>query len=258
MSTDPLPQVSHDLTGTVALVTGASSGIGRRMALVLAGAGAEVAVVARRSDELGTLVGDIESRGGRAHAIVADLSEPASPERVVADCGDALGVPSILVNNAGMPDARRAHRMPTVLVDQVLSLNLRAPYLLSCAVARGLIEQGLPGRIVNITSMLAFHYAGEGAALYSVTKAALNRMTETLAVEWAKHRINVNAIAPGCVDTDLMAGMIERVGDVTADFPRHRLCAPAQLDGALLFLVAPTSETVTGTVVKVDDGQFHR
>jgi NAD(P)-dependent dehydrogenase (short-subunit alcohol dehydrogenase family) len=114
------------------------------------------------------------------------------------------------------------------------------------------------GRIVNISSMGAFSYAGGGAALYSITKAAIVRMTETLAVEWARFGINVNAIAPGAFASEMMDGMLQRVGDITRAFPRQRLGQPSQLDSTLLYLVSPASEFVTGTVVKVDDGQGSR
>jgi NAD(P)-dependent dehydrogenase (short-subunit alcohol dehydrogenase family) len=129
---------------------------------------------------------------------------------------------------------------------------------LACEVARRLIAAGTPGRIVNISSMGAFHYAGNGAALYSITKAAVNRMTEALAVEWVRYGINVNGIAPGAFRSEMMDGMIERIGDFTEHLPRKRLGDPAQLDSTLLYLVAPSSEFVTGTIVKVDDGQETR
>ena len=106
--------------------------------------------------------------------------------------------------------------------------------------------------------MGAFHYAGNGAALYSITKAALNRMTEALAVEWARYGINVNGIAPGAFRSEMMDGMIERIGDFTDQLPRKRIGDPAQLDSTLLYLVAPESEFVTGAVIKVDDGQGAR
>jgi len=115
-----------------------------------------------------------------------------------------------------------------------------------------------PGRIVNISSMGAYSYAGGGAALYSITKAAVNRMTEALAVEWARFGINVNGIAPGAFSSEMMDGMISRIGDITQAFPRHRLGDPAQMDSTLLYLVSPASEFVTGTVIKIDDGQGGR
>ena len=127
----------------------------------------------------------------------------------------------ILVNNAGIPDAQRAHKMSVELVDAVLDTNVRGPWLLACEVARRLIAAERPGRIVNISSMGAFSYTGMGAALYSVTKAAVNRMTEALAVEWARYGINVNGIAPGAFSSEMMDGMISRIGDITKGFPRN-------------------------------------
>jgi NAD(P)-dependent dehydrogenase (short-subunit alcohol dehydrogenase family) len=170
----------------------------------------------------------------------------------------AFGTVQILVNNAGIPDAQRAHKMSLELIDAVLDTNLRGPYVLSCEVARRLIDAKLPGRMVNIASMGAFHYTGTGAALYSITKAAVNRMTEALAVEWARFGINVNGIAPGAFSSEMMDGMLSRIGDFTQSLPRKRIGDPAQMDSTLLYLVAPSSEFVTGTVVKVDDGQGAR
>lgn len=259
MSIDPdSPASSLPLSGEVALVTGASAGLGRHFALTLARAGAAVAVAARRTDRLADLVAEIDGAGGRALAVALDVTDPAAIERAVETVATTLGTPTVLVNNAGMPDAQRAHRMSLELVDAVLATNLRGPWLLATEVARRLIDAGHAGSIVNISSMSAFHYTGEGAALYSTTKAAVNRMTEALAVEWARHGINVNAIAPGAFSSEMMDGMLERVGDITRAFPRRRLGVPEQLGSTLLYLVSPASEAVTGTIVKVDDGQTHR
>lgn len=246
------------LEDSVALVTGASAGLGRHFALTLARHRARVAVAARRTDRLHDLVAEIEVAGGQAYAVPLDVTDARAIERAVDAVEARYGVPDILVNNAGIPDARRAHKMPVELVDAVLATNLRGPWLLATEVARRLIAAGRPGRIVNVSSMSGFHYAGEGAALYSTTKAALNRMTEVLAVEWSRYGINVNALAPGAFASEMMDGMIERVGDVTAGFPRGRLGTPEQLASTLLYLVDPASEAVTGTIVKVDDGQTHR
>jgi NAD(P)-dependent dehydrogenase (short-subunit alcohol dehydrogenase family) len=111
---------------------------------------------------------------------------------------------------------------------------------------------------VNISSVGGFTYSGNGAALYSVTKSALVRMTEVLAVEWSRFNINVNAIAPGAFSTEMLDGMLERMGDFSQSFPRKRICDPAQLDSTLLYLVSPASDAVTGTCIKVDDGQGSR
>lgn len=255
---DPTPFAPPLLAGQVALVTGASAGLGRHFARTLAAAGASVAVAARRTGRLDELVAQIEADGGTAVAVELDVTDAAAVVAAVDACEARLGLVTVLVNNAGTPDAQRAHRMPLELVDRVLDTNLRGPWLLATEVGRRLVAAGQPGRIVNISSMSAFHYAGEGAALYSVTKAAINRMTEVLAVEWARHDINVNAIAPGAFASEMMDGMLERMGDVSAGFPRRRIGDPAQLDGTLLHLVSPASEAVTGTVVRVDDGQTHR
>jgi NAD(P)-dependent dehydrogenase (short-subunit alcohol dehydrogenase family) len=246
------------LTGQTALVTGASSGLGLRFAKVLASCGAKVALAARRLDRLEILATEIRAMGGQATAIQMDASDPERLMAAVGEAENALGLVTILVNNAGIPDAQRAHKMPLELVDKVININIRAPFLLSCEVARRLIAADKPGRIVNIASAAAYDYQGEGAALYSVSKAAVVRITETLAVEWARYGINVNAIAPGAFASEMMDGMLSRIGDMTQRFPRKRLGDPAQLDSTLLYLVGPASDAVTGTSIRVDDGQFGR
>ena len=259
MSDFPLPNASFDLTGEVALVTGASSGLGHRFAQVLAAAGAKVAVAARRTERLQALVQTIRAAGGQAEAFALDVTQDAQFVPMFNAIEVALGAsPGILVNNAGIPDAQRAHKMSVADIDRVLSVNLRAPWLLSCEFARRRIAAQRPGRIVNISSMAAYQYKGGGAALYATTKMAVVRMSEALAVEWAKFGINVNAIAPGAFSSEMMDGMLQRVGDITRGFPRSRLGDPAQMDSTLLFLVAPASEFVTGTTVRIDDAQGGR
>jgi len=254
----PLPNNSADLTGQVALVTGASSGLGYRFAKVLAAVGAKVAIAARRVDKLEALAAEIAAAGGTALPIEMDATDAGQLIAAVAKAEAELGVVTILVNNAGVPDAQRAHKMSIELIDQVLDVNVRAPFILSCEVARRLMAANKPGRIVNIASAAAFSYTGGGAALYSVSKAAVARIAETLAVEWARNDINVNAIAPGAFASEMMDGMLSRVGDITKHFPRQRLGDPAQLDSTLLYLVGPASDAVTGTVIRVDDGQDGR
>jgi NAD(P)-dependent dehydrogenase (short-subunit alcohol dehydrogenase family) len=247
-----------DLTGEVALVTGATAGLGRHFARTLAAAGASVAAVGRRGDRLDELVAEIEGAGGTALAIPADLTEGAALEAVVEAAEARLGLVTILVNNAGIPDAQLATRMSLELIDRVIALNVRAPFILAREVAKRLIAAKRPGRIINIASMAAFHSARAGSSLYATTKSAVVRMTEALAVEWAAYPINVNAIAPGAFRSEMMDGMIERVGDMSAGFPRKRLGDAADLDGTLLFLASSASAHVTGTCIKVDDGQYPR
>jgi NAD(P)-dependent dehydrogenase (short-subunit alcohol dehydrogenase family) len=254
----PLPDFSLNLSGQAALVTGASSGLGSRFAQILAACGARVALAARRLDRLEELATRIQETGGTAAAVQLDVTEADQMVGAVARAEAALGPVTILINNAGMPDAAHATTMSVDLIDKVLATNVRAPYILSCEVARRLIAAKLPGRIVNISSMTAFDYNGSGAALYSISKAAVVRMTEALAVEWAKFNINVNAIAPGAFHSEMMDQMLERVGEIAGRFPRGRMGRAPQLDSTLLYLVSPSSDFVTGTFIKVDDCQHAR
>jgi NAD(P)-dependent dehydrogenase (short-subunit alcohol dehydrogenase family) len=255
----PLPNAAHDLSGQIAIVTGASSGLGARFARVLAAAGAQVALCARRIDKLDALVAEITAAGGTARAFAIDVADQAQCLALAATVEAAMGGPvSILINNAGIPDAARAHKVTPELYNQVMAVNVNAPWLLSTSLAARRIADGKPLRIINIASMAAFEYGGHGAALYSMTKAAVVRMTEVLAVEWARHHINVNAIAPGAFASEMMDGMLTRMGDITQSFRRKRLGDPAMMDSTLLYLAAPASEAVTGTVIKIDDGQSNR
>jgi NAD(P)-dependent dehydrogenase (short-subunit alcohol dehydrogenase family) len=254
----PLPNASVDLTGKVALVTGASSGLGRRFAQVLARQGAKVAITGRRLDRLEALAAEIAADGGVAAPLQLDVTDTAQLLGLFERAEAALGPVDILVNNAGIPDAQRATKMSVELIDAVLGTNLRAPWILATEFAKRRLEAKLPGRVINIASMSAYSYRGEGAALYSVSKAAVVRMTEALAVEWSKFHINVNAIAPGAFASEMMDGMLERMGDISQHMPRKRLGDPAQLDSTLLYLCSPASDAVTGTSIKVDDGQGGR
>ncbi|MFC6197212.1 SDR family NAD(P)-dependent oxidoreductase [Ponticaulis profundi] len=258
MTDYPLPYASQDLTGQVALVTGATSGLGWRFSQVLANAGAKVVVGGRRKERLDELVALIQKNGGEAAAATVDMTDSESIIGFVEAGDKAFGTPTILVNNAGIPDAQRATKMPIDLIDRVFDTNLRGPFVLATEVARRLMDAKKPGRMVNISSAAAFLYSGEGAALYSVTKAGIVRMTEALAVEWARFNINVNAIAPGAFQSEMMDGMLERVGDISKGMPRKRICDPALLDSSLLFLCSSASEAVTGTVIRADDGQNPR
>ncbi|WP_377828073.1 SDR family NAD(P)-dependent oxidoreductase [Bradyrhizobium lupini] len=239
-------------------MTGAWSGLGVRFAKALARCGAHVALTARRLERLESIAEEINVAGGRAIPLQLDVTNADQLRSVVAEAERQLGPVTILVNNAGVPDAQHATKMSIDLIDLVLDTNVRAPYVLSCEVARRLIGAKLPGRIVNIASSSAYHYSGNGAALYSVSKAAVVRMSEALAVEWAKFNINVNAIAPGAFSSEMMDGLLQRVGDIAKGFPRPRIGDPAQLDSTLLFLVSPSSDFVTGTCVRVDDVQEGR
>lgn len=252
------PFFSTDLSGQVALVTGASSGLGERFARVLAACGAKVALAARRTDRLDAIVAEINEAGGTAQAFALDMEDVDRIAEVVGEVEAALGPITILVNNAGITDGRRAVNMTPDLIDAVIDTNLRGPYVLACDVARRLIARGTPGRIVNVSSIGAYICSKPGQSLYSITKSGIVRMTEVLAVEWAPHFINVNGIAPGAFRSEMNDKLVEKVGDFSPNLPRKRFAVPEQLDSTLLFLVSPSSEAVTGTIIRVDDGQYGR
>jgi NAD(P)-dependent dehydrogenase (short-subunit alcohol dehydrogenase family) len=255
----PLPYTSTDLTGQVALITGAAGALGTRFAETLLSAGAVVALADIRTDELEVLRGKLAADGAQCAAVCLDLADPASIADVVDNVERQLGQVSILVNNAGVNDAMRPHKMSLELTEKLITTNLHGPYVLTCEIARRLIAAKRHGRIVNISSMSAYSYHGATVApLYSVTKAAVARMTEVLAVEWARYGINVNCIAPGLFWSEMTSAMVNRIGDPSNTMPRNRLGHPPQLDSTLLYLLAPSSECVTGTIIKVDDGQKPR
>ena len=210
------PNFSLDLSGQVALVTGASSGLGHRFAKVLAKCGAKVAISARRADRLEGLAKEIREDGGVCEPIPVDMKDRESIRNAVQMAEDSFGTVNTLINNAGIPDAEWAIRQSDELIDNVVDTNLVGPYFLSNEVAKRLIEKKLPGRMVNISSMAAFNTtAFSAASLYSITKASIVRLTEALATEWARYNINVNCIAPGGFSSEMLDGIIERVGDIS-------------------------------------------
>ena len=253
------PNFSIDLSDQVALVTGASSGLGYRFSKVLAKCGAKVALSARRVDKLEKLSEEIKSDGGDCMVVPIDMVDMDTIRDAVQKVEEGLGTINTLINNAGMVDAQWAIKQSDELIDNVVATNLVGPYLLSNEVARRLIEKKEPGRMVNIASIAAFNISPNSASvLYSTTKSAIVRMTESLAVEWARNHINVNAIAPGMFSSEMLDGMLERIGDMSQSLPRKRICMPEQMDSTLLYLVSPSSECVTGTCIKIDDGQSPR
>lgn len=246
--------------GQVALVTGASSGLGRRFAQVLAAAGAHVVVAARRTEKLDSLVEDIKAADGDAVAVAMDVASAESFGDVLDHIEALRGTVTILVNNAGVSNGNKATRVSLDVIDNLLAVNVKAPFVLSREVAKRLIAADLPGRIVNIASMAAFHYTADArSSAYAVSKAATVRLTEVLAEEWASYQINVNAIAPGFFLSEMSQDYIDKVGeDFIQSFRRKRIGQPENLDSTLLYLVSEGSALVTGTCIKVDDGQMPR
>ena len=249
-----MPNFSTDLSGQTAFITGTTSGLGYRFAQVLAACGANVAIAGRRVERLETLAEELRSTGATVLPVPLDVTDTDALFASVDQVEKELGPVQILVNNAGKPDAQLALNMDPAFVDEMVATNLTSLFHLASEVTRRLKEAELPGRIVNIASGAAFS-AGVGTSWYAITKSAVVRMTEMLALEFARYDVNVNCIAPGAFESEMMDGMLERMGDITAGFPRKRLGKPSQLDGTLLYLVSPSSDFVSGATIRVHDAQ---
>src|SRR5690348_675318 len=199
--TDMVNVPSFDITGEVVLVTGASSGIGQHFAEVLAAAGAKVALAARRADRLAEMAREIESRGGQCLAVTCDVTDRESIVAAIGAAEDRLGPVSVLVNNAGVVVSKPLFEHSEADWDYVVDTNLKGAWLAAREFAHHLVERKRPGRIINIASVLGFRTIGQVPA-YCAAKAGLIHLTHVLAMELARHRILVNALAPGYVETD--------------------------------------------------------
>ena len=239
------------LRGRTALVTGASSGLGRHFAGVLAAHGACVYVGARRVDALAEVVSALAASGATARAVALDVRDPASVRAAVAECE---GV-DLVVNNAGVTATRPAVEVSEDEWQRVLDTNLSGAFRVAAAAADAMKTGGRPGAIVNIASVLAFR-VGKQIPAYIAAKAALVRLTEALALEWAVHRIRVNALAPGYMETELNRDFLRSpAGEaMIRRIPQRRFGQPSDLDGALLLLAGPAGEYITGTTLVVDGG----
>ena len=249
------------LKGKIALVTGASGGLGVEFARALAVAGADVAVLARRRERLEQVAAELEGLGVRALPVVANLTDDAELERALEEVEQGLGAVDILVNNAGVAPFGKAERQTREQWDSALAVNLTAPFMLCQLVASRMIERGGGGRIINISSVM-----GEVASSifptvgYNATKGAVSNMTRQLAVEWAKHKITVNAIAPAWFPTEMNKD--PAIGDIPPKYkkrmeeftPMGRLGAEGELMGAVIYLASPAASYVTGEVLHVDGG----
>ena len=246
-----------DLTGRVALVTGASSGLGVQFARALADNGASVALVARRADRLSALRDEIEARGGRAVAIEADATNREAMLRAFDTAEAALGTVTILVNNAGV--AQKALRAIDVSPEEwrrVLSLDVDAVFYWAQEAARRMLAAKVQGSVVNIASVLAFG-TGKGVASYATAKAAVVQITKSLAVELAFKGVRVNAIAPGWFVTEINDKFLETEAGTALkrDIPMGRFGESGDLDGALLLLTSNAGRYITGATILVDGGQ---
>jgi len=245
-----------DLTGKVALVTGAAQGLGAAMALGLAEAGADLVVVDRQP--LDACSASIQGMGGRAIAVVKDLAgtTPVSAAAIVEQCVHHFGRLDILVNNAGI--IRRSPALELSAEDwaAVVDIDMSSVFFLSQAAARHFVAAGQPGKIINVASMLSFQ-GGVHVPSYAAAKSGIAGLTRALANEWAALNINVNAIAPGYFATDVTAAIRadpERQAALLARIPAGRWGDPKDLKGAVVFLASEASQYIHGTILPVDGG----
>ncbi len=246
-----------ELNGRTALVTGASSGLGRHFARTLAVHGASVVLAARRVDRLEVLAGEIRGNGGTAHPVRMDVTDAHGVEAGLDAVQEALGVPDILVNNSGI--ARPASTLDVTEDDwaEVIGTNLEGAWRVAQGTARRMVDAGRAGAIINVLSILAFGVAG-GLGPYAASKAGLLQLTRTMAMELARHRVRVNAIAPGYVLTEMNRDYFASdAGKATTKrIPQRRIGDPSELDGALLLLASDASSYMTGSTIVVDGGHL--
>jgi NAD(P)-dependent dehydrogenase (short-subunit alcohol dehydrogenase family) len=248
---------SFNLQGRPALVTGASSGLGHHFAMLLAEAGAPVALAARRVDRLAVLADAIAAKGGRAVAIACDVTQGESVRAAIGAAEAALGPVGILVNNAGVAVPKPLFEQTEADWDLVVDTNLKGAWLVAQAAAERMVAAGRGGRIVNIASVLGLRTIATLPA-YTAAKAGLIHLTRVLAMEWARHGITVNALAPGYFATEMNRDFLESsLGQkLQSRIPMRRFGRVEDIDGALLLLAAEAGQYITGTVIPVDGGHL--
>jgi len=246
------------LSGKVALVTGGNTGIGQGIALALADAGASIASVARRPSD--DTVGQCLARGVQALSIQADLGSIAPVERILDEAAAGLGPVDILINNAGIIRRADAVDFTEQDWDDVMNVNLKSVFFLSQAVVRRMIADGRRGKIINTASMLSYQ-GGIRVPSYTASKSGVAGLTKLMANEWAKHGVNVNAVAPGYFATDNTQALQDdpvRSKEILGRIPAGRWGQPSDIGGAAVFLASAASDYVQGITLPVDGGWLAR
>jgi len=246
------------LDGKTALVTGGGRGLGQYMAEALSDAGASVVLCSRSLETLEEVKAEIEDRGGKALALECDVTEPEDVDSVVAKTEEAFGAIDVLVNNSGTAWGAPAEEMPVEKFDLVVEVNVRGTFLMSQAVGRRMIERGEGGKIVNIASIAGL-IGGRPDYMqtigYNSSKGAVISMTQNLATSWARHGINVNAIAPGWFPTDMSGDLIKEFEEkMLNDIPLRRFGQPEDIKGAVVFLASPAADYMTGQTIMLNGG----
>jgi NAD(P)-dependent dehydrogenase (short-subunit alcohol dehydrogenase family) len=252
-----------DLSGRVALVTGASSGLGAQFARVLAKAGAGVAIAGRRVERLKSLRAEIEAEGGDAHVVPMDVTDIDGIKSGVAHTETELGTIDILINNSGVATTQPLVDVEPDDYDYVFDVNTRGAFFVAQEVGKRMIARSkgaapgtfTGGRIVNIASMAGLKVMPK-VGIYCMSKAAVVQMTKAMALEWGRFGINVNAICPGYIDTEMnhMQWSTEQGKKLIDMLPRKRVGSPQDLDAVLMMLCANESHFINGAVIQADDG----
>lgn len=253
MSEETIPSIKVDLNGQVALVTGASQGLGQAIAITLASNGATVICVARNAEKLAETVAAIQQEGGQAEAISCDVKNAEAVDKLVDDVMENYGRLDILVNNAGITRDTLLPRMSDAEWDDVIETNLRGAFLFARAASRVMMRARY-GRIINISSASGL-IGNPGQTNYSASKAGLIGMTRSLSRELAKRKITVNAIAPGFIESEMTQALGDAViGEAKKHIPARRLGKPHEVASAVVFLASPAAAYTTGSVLTVDGG----
>ncbi|MDP3835957.1 MAG: SDR family oxidoreductase [Hydrogenophaga sp.] len=254
---------SLDLSGRVALITGASGGLGEQFAKTLARAGAAVVLASRRTDRLMALRAHIEAAGGDAHVVAMDVTDRASIKAAVAHAETEVGAIDILVNNSGVSTTQRLQDVSEEDYDYIFDTNTKGAFFVAQEVGKRMLARAngaapgtyVGGRIVNIASMAGLKVLPQ-IGVYCMSKAAVVQMTKAMAVEWGRFGINVNAICPGYIDTEINHHhwQTEQGKKLISMLPRKRVGTPADLDAVLVMLCSSESHFVNGAVIAADDG----
>jgi hypothetical protein len=252
-----------DLAGRVALVTGASSGLGSQFARTLAGAGAGVVLAGRRVDRLKALRTDIEADGGDAHVVELDVTDLDSIKAAVAHAETEMGTIDILINNSGVSTTQKLVDVTPQDYDFIFDTNTKGAFFVAQEVGKRMLARAkgaapgtfTGGRIVNVASMAGLRVLGQ-IGVYCMSKAAVIHMTRAMALEWGRWGINVNALCPGYIDTEInhLHWQTEQGKRLIEMLPRKRIGQPQDLDAVLMMLCAKESHFINGAVIQADDG----
>ncbi|MCW0234507.1 MAG: SDR family oxidoreductase [Ferrovibrio sp.] len=243
------------LKGKVAVVTGASSGLGERFAELLSGAGASVALAARRTDRLKTLADRITTAGGTAITVKLDVNDYDNIQGAFAEIAGKLGGVDVLINNSGVNKQGRIVDVTPDDFDFAMNTNAKGAFFVAQAAARDMIARKAEGRIINIASVAGLKVLSQ-LSVYCMSKAAVVQMTKAMALEWARYGINTNAICPGYIETEINRDYWGTPGGkkLVEMLPRRRVGEPKDLDGLILLLASNEARFINGAIIAADDG----